>query len=75
MKTKLDLYIIEQVKQKRLENGLSQEAFGFNFNFSQSFITHCENPKLPQKYNINHVNEFAKFWGVSLHFFIPEQPL
>jgi transcriptional regulator with XRE-family HTH domain len=75
MKSNLDDYIIQKVKQKRIEKGLSQRAFADNLNLSQSFIAHVENPKQRGKYNINHINGFARFFDCSLYEFLPEYPI
>jgi predicted transcriptional regulator len=75
MKTKLDLYIIDKVREKRIEKGLSLENFGYAVNLSQSFCAHCENFRLDKKYNINHVHTFARFFGCSLYDFLPQYPI
>ncbi|KAA6343948.1 hypothetical protein EZS27_008382 [termite gut metagenome] len=74
MKTKVDLYIIDRVRKKRIEKGLSQRAFADNMNLSQSFVAHTENSRQKEKYNINHVNEFVRFFECSLWEFIPQFP-
>ncbi|KAA6315906.1 hypothetical protein EZS27_033707 [termite gut metagenome] len=75
MKSKVELYIIDRVREKRIEKGMSQRAFADNMNLSQSFVAHCENPRLKEKYNINHINEFASVWECSLYEFLPEYPI
>ncbi|KAA6343242.1 hypothetical protein EZS27_009072 [termite gut metagenome] len=75
MKSDLDMYVINKVKTKRVEKGLSQQAFADYNNLSQSFITHCENPKQHEKYNLYHIHAFAKFFECSLYEFIPEYPI
>ncbi|KAA6335331.1 hypothetical protein EZS27_016421 [termite gut metagenome] len=75
MKSKLDDYIIQKVKQKRIEKGLSQRAFADYTNLSQSFVAHVENPRFRAKYNICHINDFAHFFQCSLYDFIPEYPI
>ncbi|KAA6350931.1 hypothetical protein EZS27_001778 [termite gut metagenome] len=75
MKTELESYIIDRVREKRIEKNLSQRAFADYVNLSQSFVAHCENPRQKEKYNINHINDFAKFFECSLYEFIPEKPI
>jgi hypothetical protein len=75
MKTKLDLYISDKVKEKRIAKGLSLEAFGYAVNLSQSFVAHCENFRLDKKYNINHIHTIARFFECSLYDFIPPYPI
>ncbi|KAA6323201.1 hypothetical protein EZS27_027337 [termite gut metagenome] len=75
MKTQLDLFIIDKVREKRIEKKLSQQAFADNVNLSQSFVAHTENPRLREKYNINHIHTFARFFECSLYDFIPQFPI
>lgn len=35
----------------------------------------AESPKYDIKYNVNHINEIARFLGCSPRYFLPEKPL
>lgn len=42
--TKIELYIIERVKEKRIEKGWSQILLSQKLNMSDSFVGHVETP-------------------------------
>ena len=42
---------------------------------SKSFIGMAESPKYEINYNLNHINEIARFLGCSPRKFLPEEPL
>lgn len=73
--TKVEDYVIEQVKQKRNEFKLTQIALSQKLNMSDSFVGHVETPKRRAKYNINHLNALAKIFKCSPRDFLPEKPL
>ena len=39
------------------------------------YIGQVESPKYRTKYNLNHINEIAKFLGCSPRKFLPEEPI
>lgn len=73
--TKIEKYIIEKVKEKRSELGLTQIVLSQKLNMSDSFVGHVETPNRRAKYNINHLNELAKIFNCSSKDFWPEKPL
>jgi ribosome-binding protein aMBF1 (putative translation factor) len=73
--TKIELYIIERVKEKRIEKGWSQILLSQKLNMSDSFVGHIETPNRRAKYNVNHVNDLAKLFKCSPKDFLPEKPL
>jgi len=75
MKTKIDLYVIEKVKEKRLENNLSQAELAYELNMSVGFIGKVESPKYPTHYNIKHLNDLAKILKCSPQDFLPKKPI
>lgn len=75
MKTNIDIYVIEQVKRKRTENGISQACLAENLEMSRGFIGDVENPRQNAKYNLRHLNEIAKILQCSPRDFLPEDPL
>lgn len=73
--TKIELYIIERVKEKRIEKGWSQILLSQKLNMSDSFVGHVETPNRRAKYNVNHINALAKLFKCSPKDFLPEKPL
>lgn len=73
--TKIEKYIIQVVKDKRIEAELSQIALSEKLNMTDSFVGHVETPKRRAKYNINHINALAKIFKCSPKDFMPEKPL
>ncbi|WP_320052639.1 helix-turn-helix transcriptional regulator [uncultured Acetobacteroides sp.] len=72
MKTKIEQHVIDAVKKKRLEQNISQATLAFCLNVSKGFIGDVESPKMRAKYNLNHINELAKFFNCSPREFLPE---
>lgn len=75
IKTKIDTYVIEQVKDKRLEKSLSQADLAFELGVSVGFIGKVESPKYTAHYNVKHLNELAKILKCSPQDFLPKKPL
>lgn len=75
MQSKIEQYIIQKVKEKRLAMGLSQLALSQKLEMNDSFISHVESPNRRAKYNINHLNELAKVLKCSPKDFWPEKSL
>lgn len=75
LKSKIDLFIIEEVKKKRAEINLQQDDIAIHLNVSPGFISHIESPHQRAKYNTAHLNELAKLFKCSPKDFWPEKPL
>lgn len=73
--TKIEKYIIQLVKDKRIKEGLSQIVLSQKLNMSDSFVGHVETPRRRAKYNINHINALAKIFKCSPKDFMPEKPM
>jgi len=71
----IDKYVIDKVKEKRVEKGYSQKELAFQLNVSIGFIGDIENPNYRAKYNLTHINELAKIFDCSPQDFLPEKPL
>lgn len=71
--TKIEKYIINAVKEKRIEMGISQRQLAIELDVNISFIGDVENPKRRAKYNLNHINELAKIFKCSPREFLPEK--
>ena len=46
----------------------------YGIGVSKGFIGMAESPKYNIKYNVNHINEIAKYLGCSPRDFLPENP-
>lgn len=75
MKTPIELYVIERIKSLRIEHGMSQAELAFKINVSSGFVGKVETPKLPTKYNLNHINKIASIFNVSPKEFFPNEAL
>jgi len=73
-KSKLDLYVSEQVKRKRLAVGMSQAILAVKLNVSDAFIGQAEQPNHKTKYNLSHLNKIAQIFKCKIQDFLPEEP-
>ncbi|MBD1364440.1 helix-turn-helix transcriptional regulator [Mucilaginibacter sp. ZT4R22] len=74
-KTAIEAYVIDKVKEKREELGLSQAELAAQLDVSNGFIGQVESSKSPTKYNLNHLNKLAIVFKCSVKDFIPDKPL
>lgn len=74
-KSKFDLAVVDLVRQKRIEQELSQEKIAAYIGATRSYIAHVENPARHQKYNLNHINLLADAFNCSPRDLIPEQAI
>lgn len=75
MKTPIEIYVIEQVRRMRLEERVSQAMLAYGIGVTKGFIGQVESSKHAAKYNLNHLNELAKYFNCSLADFFPKEPL
>ncbi len=75
IKSKIDLYIVSQVKKRRELKDLQQDDLAIHLNVSAGFISHIESPYQRAKYNTSHLNELARLLECSPKDFWPENPL
>ena len=71
-KSAFDKYVSAAVRKERMAQRVSQATLAYGIGVSDGFISQVESPS---KYNLNHINEIAKFLGCSPRDFLPEQPL
>jgi transcriptional regulator with XRE-family HTH domain len=71
----IEKYVIEQVKQRRIQQNLSQAALAQLMDVSEGFIGNVENPNYPEKYNLRHLNELARILKCSPKDFMPNKAL
>ena len=72
--SKIEQYIIEKVKERRIELGFSQLALSQRLEMSDSFVSHVESVSKRAKYNINHINALSIALSCSPKDFLPEIP-
>ncbi len=75
MKSEIDQFVINKVKERRLEKNLSQAALAFELEMSVGFIGNVESPKYASHYNIKHLNQLAIILECSPQDFLPKKPL
>lgn len=75
MKSKIDQYVINKVKERRLEKNISQADLAYELGMSVGFIGKVESSKYTSHYNIKHLNQLAKILECSPQDFLPKKPL
>lgn len=76
MRSSIDKYVIDKVRDKRLENNLTQEELSIKAGFSSNgFVGQAESPNYNKRYNVQHINMFAKIFKCSPKDFLPEKPI
>jgi transcriptional regulator with XRE-family HTH domain len=74
-KSKIDWYIVNQVRDKRVSAKLGQEDIALHLEVSTGYIGHIESPNFKAKYTTVQLNELAKLFKCSWKDFMPEKPL
>ncbi len=67
----MDKYIIEAVRRRRQELGMTQEDLSLALEVSSTFVNHVESSKYRTKYNIHHLNKLAETMNCSISDFLP----
>jgi transcriptional regulator with XRE-family HTH domain len=76
MRTSIQQYIIDRVREKRKAIGMSQEKLSIALGFeSQGYISKIESQNYDDHYNFDHLNEIAKIFDCSSREFWPDKPL
>ena len=65
MKSKVDLFVINKVREKRKELGISQRGLAAILECSPSFIGQVESDKFDIKYSVHQVFLIAQFFDCS----------
>jgi transcriptional regulator with XRE-family HTH domain len=73
-KTKFEQFVINKVREKRLEMNLSQDDVALMLDLSRGYIGQVESLNHPAKYNMNHINQLAKELKCSPKDFFPDKP-
>jgi transcriptional regulator with XRE-family HTH domain len=72
-KTNIEQFVINKIKEIRIDKGFSQEDIASALNTSRGFIGQIESPNHAAKYNLNHLNILAKELQCSPKDFLPEK--
>ena len=75
MKTPIEIYVIDQVRRMRRKERVSQAMLAYGIGVTKGFIGQAESSKYATKYNLNHLNELAKYFNCSPADFFPKEPL
>lgn len=75
MKSKIDQFVINKVKEKRQEKNISQAALAYELGLSVGFIGNIESPKYAAHYNIKHINQLSIILECSPQDFFPKKSL
>ncbi len=75
LKSSLELYIVETIKEKRKTQKMNQEDIAGVLGVTVGYIGQIESKKLKSMYSYSQLNELAKFFKCSPKEFMPEEPL
>lgn len=71
----IDQFVINKVRERRLERNVSQLELANELGLSVGFIGKIESDKYPSHYNIKHLNKLAIILKCSPKDFLPDKPL
>ena len=72
MLTKIEQYVIDRVRDRRNQLGLTQDDLAIKSGYTSGFIATVEAGKKEKKYNLNNLLAFAKAMKCSPRVFLPE---
>ena len=75
MLSKIEIFVINKVKEFRLINNLTQADLAYKIDVSSGFIGKIESLKFNSKYNLNHLNKLSKVFNISPKEFLPNNHL
>jgi transcriptional regulator with XRE-family HTH domain len=70
----IDQFVINKVREMRIERGISQRELANLLDLSYGFIGDVESVKEIAKYNLTHINILAKIFKCSPKDFLPDIP-
>ena len=71
MKSKIDLFVITRIKERRMQKNISQRGLAAILDCSPSFIGQVESEKFDVKYSVHQVFLVAQFFECSPAEFFP----
>ena len=75
MLTKIEVFVINKVRELRTDKKVSQAELSYRIGVSVGFIGKIESLKYNSKYNLNHINNIAKALGISPKELLPKESL
>lgn len=75
MLTKIEVFVINKVRELRTDKKVSQAELSDRIGVSLGFIGKIESLKYNSKYNLNHINNIAKALGISPKELLPKEGL
>jgi transcriptional regulator with XRE-family HTH domain len=75
MKSKIDQFVINKVRELRIEKNISQADLANELGMSVGFIGKVESLKYPSHYNLKHLNHLAKILECSPQELLPKRPI
>lgn len=74
LKSDIDAYVIQKVKEFREQEKLSQSELATKLDVSNGFIGQVESYNSPTKYSLDQLNKLAVIFKCSLKDFMPDKP-
>ena len=74
LKSDIETFVINKVREKREEAKLSQSELAVKLEVSNGFIGQAESSNNDTKYNLNHLNKLALIFDCSIKDFMPDKP-
>lgn len=71
MLSQIEQFVIDRVKQMRIERGISQAELANKLDVANSFIGQAESSKYRTKYNLNHLSKLVKIFNCGYSDFFP----
>jgi len=71
----IEQYVIDRVKERRLELGITQKELSYLLDVSEGYIGLVESVNTDDKYSLKRLNDLAKALKCSPRYFLPEKPL
>lgn len=75
MVSKIDKYVIQRVKEMRIEKGISQTMLANRLDVSHGFIGKVESGKYEKKYSLSQINDIALILKCNIQDLLPGKPL
>jgi len=71
----IELYVIDKIREIRMQKKISQAELAYMIDVTPGFIGKVESLKYNTKYNLNHLNKIAEVLNVSPKELLPEKSL
>lgn len=75
MKSQIEIYVGQKVREYREKKGWSQQYLGDVLNLSRTFIANRENPNEIDAFNLDHIDAIADILGCTIWNLLPQHPI